>query len=422
MPLRLSLPASWMLIALVLAPLAASAQDNQPEKEFSTQQLDQMLAPIALYPDDLLTNVLVASTYPLEVVQAARWRQDGTNVKLKGEPLEKALDGKDWDPSVKSLVLFPDVLQTMNDKLDWTQKLGDAFLAQQSDVMDRVQFLRQKADDAGFLKTNEKQKVSKRDNAIIIEPANPDVVYVPVYQPTVVYGSWWYPDYPPYYWYWDTPPSYFVSGFFWGTGLAIGTSLWRWGHWDWHHHDIDINVDRYNRINANRAQITSNKWVHDPRHRGSVPYRGKEARDKFGKSREKLDSARQDFRGFDKDKLGDKAGNKIRDGAGRDGDLKDRAGQGGQKVKDKAGDRTPKKDLSDKARSRESPSKALDVKRKGEVKKQVDRGQVSRKSAAKHVSAPPMRAVQRGGGGINRGGGIHRGGGMHRGGGGRGRR
>ena len=147
----MSLPLRSVILALAVSLLAVApvlAQDAKPKKE----ELDQLLAPIALYSDDLLTSVLMASTYPLDVVQAARWRKEPTNAKLEGDMLVKALEPKDWDPSIKALIQFPDVLEMMSDKVEWTQKLGDAFLAQQDEVMDQIQFLRQKAQEAGNLK------------------------------------------------------------------------------------------------------------------------------------------------------------------------------------------------------------------------------------------------------------------------------
>src|SRR5262249_50788384 len=172
-----------------------------------------LVAPIALYPDSLLAQVLMASTYPLEVVEAARFQK--ANPSLKDKALDDALQKQTWDPSVKSLVSFPEVLTMMNEKLDWTQRLGDAFLAQQSDVMDAVQVLRNKAQAQGNLQSNEQQKVIVQQPpadapagsppVIVIQPANPQVVYVPTYNPTVVYGSWPYPSYPPYSYY---PPGY----------------------------------------------------------------------------------------------------------------------------------------------------------------------------------------------------------------------
>jgi hypothetical protein len=153
----------------------------------------------------------MASTYPLEVVEAARWVEDPNNARLKGDQLAAALQGKDWDPSVKSLAPFPQILRMMDDRLDWMQKLGDAFLAQQNEVMDSVQRLRRQAEEAGTLQSSPQQTVTTQDQTITVEPANPNVVYVPIYDPTVVYGAWPYPDYPPYYF----PPSGFVA-----TGLA----------------------------------------------------------------------------------------------------------------------------------------------------------------------------------------------------------
>ena len=172
-----------------------------PEQSLSQGELDALVAPIALYPDALLAQVLMASTYPLEVVQADRWAK--ANKSLKGDKLNEALDKQDWDASVKELVSTPTVLAMMNDKLDWTQKLGDAVLAQQADVMDAIQRLRAKAQANGKLETTKQQKVTVTKEAdqevIVIEPTSPETVYVPYYDPAVVYGSWPYPDYPPYY-------------------------------------------------------------------------------------------------------------------------------------------------------------------------------------------------------------------------------
>src|SRR5262245_1895668 len=139
-------PAVAFVAAMLLSVGAVLSSALADDDKFTKQELDQMLAPIALYPDELLTNVLIASTYPLDVVAADRWRREPANAKLKGEALTKALDEKEWDPSIKALVQFPDVLKTMSEKLDWTQKLGDAFLAQQDEVMDEIQLLRRKAD------------------------------------------------------------------------------------------------------------------------------------------------------------------------------------------------------------------------------------------------------------------------------------
>lgn len=258
---------SCWLLALALIGVASARADDQ---KFSKQQLDQMLAPIALYPDDVLSNILMAATYPLDVVEAARWRQDPANAQLSGDALVDALKSKTWDPSIKALVQFPDVLNMMSKQLDWTQQLGDAFLAQQDGVMNEVQFLRSKADQSGHLKSNSQQTVTHSDGAYVVQSADPNTVYVPVYEPAVVYGPWWYPDYPPYFW--GYPGAVFTDGYFWGAaGVAVAAGIWGWNHWDWHNRRVDIDVNRWNRIDANRRHITNDVWKHDQHHRGRLP-------------------------------------------------------------------------------------------------------------------------------------------------------
>lgn len=194
--------AAVVVILLLALPLRVLAQDG-PQK-LSKEELAQLLAPIALYPDELLVQMLMASTYPLEVVQADRWAK--SHKQSAGDVLAKELEKEPWDPSVKSLVNFPTVLSVMSEKLDLTTKIGDAFLSQQKEVMETVQELRKKAYDAGNLKTTKEQKVVVQQEKIIIQPATPEVVYVPSYSTTVVYGTWMYPSYPPYYYYPPPPP------------------------------------------------------------------------------------------------------------------------------------------------------------------------------------------------------------------------
>ena len=293
------------------APQEAKAQSTGEEKPFKQEELDQLLAPIALYPDSLLTQVLMASTYPLEIVQADRWAKE--NKDMKGDALAKALEEQPWDPSVKSLVQFPDVLIMMSEKLDMTQKLGDAFLAQQKEVMDTIQNLRKKAEASGNLKTTEEQKVVVEKETIIIESANPQVIYVPSYNPTVVYGSWWYPAYPPYPYY---PPGYGTGAAF-VTGVAVGAAWgYAWGHADWHGGDVNIDIDRNTNINNNIDRDKykqqgqgkgQGKWQHDTSHRGGVAYKDQGTAQKYNrgtgseaaKSREayrgKAEAGRQDI-------------------------------------------------------------------------------------------------------------------------------
>jgi uncharacterized membrane protein YgcG len=234
------------LILLMAVPPALFAQDAGGNQAFKQEELEQILAPIALYPDALLTQVLMASTYPLDIVQADRWVKQ--NKDMKGDALAKALEAQTWDPSVKSLVNFPQVLAMMSEKIDWTQKLGNAFLAQQKDVMDTVQDLRAKARAAGNLKTTKEQTVIVEKETIIIQPASTQVIYVPAYNPTVVYGTWAYPAYPPYPVY---PPGY-VAGAAFVTGVAVGAAWgYAWGHANWHGGDVNINVNQNANINKN---------------------------------------------------------------------------------------------------------------------------------------------------------------------------
>jgi hypothetical protein len=252
--------------------------------------MDQLLAPVALYPDALLAQILMAATYPLEVVQAARWVQAYPNVQ--GPQLEAAMQQQPWDPSVKSLTAFPQVLAMMSAKLDWTQKVGDAFLAQEQDVMATVQTLRAKARAAGYLQSTPQQAVVVEPQGIQIEPATPQVVYVPVYDPTVVYGPWWYPAYPPYYWY---PPGYVVGAdvFSFGLGVAVGAVLW--GGFDWGHHNVHINVTNFNAFN--RTTIADPTWHHDASHRRGVAYYDAGVRQRFGQAPRPGVDARETFRG-----------------------------------------------------------------------------------------------------------------------------
>lgn len=388
-----------LLSAALLSVGAVLSAVRADDGKFSKQELDQMLAPIALYPDELLTNVLIASTYPLDVVQAERWRKEPPNAKLKDDALTKALEEREWDPSIKALVQFPDVLKTMSEKLDWTQKLGDAFLAQQDEVMDEIQLLRSKADAAGNLDSNAKQKVSKdtggTNPVYVIEPAESNTVYVPTYQPAT-YGDWWYPEYPPYFW--GYPGWAYVDHFYWGAGVVIAAGIWGWNHCDWHRHDIDIDVNKWNTIDGHRNTIVNNKWEHRPDRRGSVPYRSKEARDTF-KPAGRDQIGNKDFRGHDRSEIQDKLkatdhahvrdaaadrGEKIRE---RDGP---RAGNAGNRV-DKGGKKISHD--TDRPKARKPPPGAFDVRRGVDVHKVASRGHASRVSMA------------------GRGGGVHRGGG-----------
>lgn len=224
----------------------------------SNQQLDSLAAPVALYPDALLAQVLMASTFPQDVRAAAAWSH--ANSRLQGDDAVRAVASEPWDASVQSLVAFPQVLATMASKADWVAQLGTAFLAQPNDVMDSVQRLRRQAQAAGSLKTTAQQTVVVEQSTIQIVPVNPQVVYVPTYNPTVVYGVWPYPAYPPVYV--PPPPGYtiatsFAAGLAFGTGIAVANALW--GGFNWNSHDVNINVNRYNNINVNnRLNVNGN--------------------------------------------------------------------------------------------------------------------------------------------------------------------
>jgi len=294
----------WLLVVVMALPPWVFAQEagGAPSAAFSKEQLEQILAPIALYPDDLVVQVLMASTYPIEIVQADRWVKQ--NKDLKGDALGNALDKQDWDPSVKSLVNFPQVLSMMSEKLDWTQKLGDAFLGQEKEVMNTVQVLRKKAKDAGNLNTTQEQKVVVEQETIIIQPANPEVVYVPTYNPTVVYGAWPYPAYPPYSYY---PPGYVAGGALlsFGVGLALGAAWGNaWGNANWHGGDVNINSNRNVNRNTNRDRVqqrgqgTQGKWQHNPEHRKGAAYRDSGTARQYGQSSSRPSASSREARGF----------------------------------------------------------------------------------------------------------------------------
>jgi hypothetical protein len=223
----------------------AQAAPTPPYTQQTPEQLQQLVAPIALYPDSLVAQILAASTFPEQVVEADRWVQ--AHPDLKDQALGQAVDPQPWDPSVKALAAFPSVLGNMDKNLSWTSSLGDAYYNQQQDLMDAVQVMRKKAQDAGNLKTTPQLKVTEQDSAIDIEPADPDVVYVPAYDPWLIYGypvvAWpgWYPY--PGIWF-DGPYLSFGIGF--GIGWWGGFG-WGWGHWgfDWHNHYAVFDHGRY---------------------------------------------------------------------------------------------------------------------------------------------------------------------------------
>ena len=398
-PLILFLP--WLLVLMIAVAPMLFAQEPAAKPVFKPEEIEQLVAPVALYPDSLLSQILIASTYPLEIVQADRWVKK--NEKLKGDALTAALEKEKWDPSVKSLVNFPQVLSMMGEKLDWTQKLGDAFLAQQKEVMDSVQKLRAKAHAEGNLKTTNEQKVIVQEKIIVIEPADPQVVYVPVYNPTVVYGAWPYPAYPPAYYH---PPGYAAGAFV--AGVAIGAAWgYAWGGCNWHGGDVDIDVNRNANINRNinrdqyrrdmqargQGQGGRGKWQHDASHRKGVAYRDQGTAQKFDRgTANDAARSRDQYRGRDGQGRPDSA----REGAGRDRARPDSARDGAGRDRAREG-----------AGGRDGAFGGM------------DQGKAANRDSARGRSSQAGMNASRGGGGGGRGGGGF-GGGGGRGGGGRG--
>jgi len=304
---------SWSQLAAIICSVllipntALSAPQAQAEQQPASQeqappqipndQLDSLVAPIALYPDPLLAQVLAASTYPLEIIQLQQWLEK--NKGLKDQALKDAVIKQDWDASVQAMAPFPDVVKRLADDLKWTTDLGNAFLAQQSGVMDAVQRMRVKAKETGNLKSSEQQKVETKvvqnKSVVVIEQASPDVVYVPSYNPTVVYGPPAYP-YPPISY---PPPGYYAAGMAisFGVGMAMGAAWgggWGWGAGWGGNNEITINnnnsyVNNSNRQNlqSNRQNVSGNRtgnnaWQHNPQHRGGAPYSNRATASKYG--------------------------------------------------------------------------------------------------------------------------------------------
>lgn len=309
---------SWLAGAALgltlLLPLHGQAQTAKP---FSNEQLEQMTAPVALFPDALLAQLFMATTYPEDFAAAAAWSKAHPNDK--GDAAVKMVENQPWDPSVASLVAFPDVLITFGAQPEWVRNMGDAFLAQPEDVMNAVQRLRQRAQQAGNLKSNEQVTVSTQQVApaptttvvqqsapppqvIVIEPAQPSTVFVPAYNPMYVFGPWPYPAYAPFFF--PPPPGYWFSrtiatGIAWGIGIGISNALW--GGVNWGRGSVNVNVNRYNNINVNR-QINANgnraNWNHNPERRGATPYRGGDAT-RQNLNRQYQAGNREQFRGKD---------------------------------------------------------------------------------------------------------------------------
>jgi len=325
-----------------LAQEASSQSADASSTRLPAEQLDSLVAPVALYPDPLLAQVLAASTYPLELVQLQQWLDKHKN--LKDKALADAVQKESWDPSVQGLAGLPDVVKNLVDNIKWTSDLGNAFLAQQSDVMDAVQRMRTKAESSGKLKSNEQMKVETKvvenKSVVVIEQANPQVVYVPSYDPTVVWGAAPAYAYPPIAY----PPGYYAAGMAlsFGVGVAMG-AMWSggWGYGAGWGGNNSININNNNNFNRNTNRVSggnrvgsgnrATQWQHNPQHRGGAPYGDRGTANRFGGTSRgeslgnRQSNARQNVgqRNREQAGLSNRGGREAggRSGAGRTGDL-----------------------------------------------------------------------------------------------------
>ena len=299
------------------APAAAKPDSTKADsaKKLTPEQLQSLVAPIALYPDDLLTNCLVASTYPLEIVALHQYL--AKHPELKDKALADSVAKQTWDPSIQSMAALPDAVKRLADDIQWTTELGNAFLAQQKELMDAVQVMRKKAKDKGALESNEQQKVEtkvvEKTEVIVVQSANPEVVYVPSYSPTVVYGAPMYP-YPPIYYPYYPPGAAFVSfsvGMMWGAAMWGGACCrygWGGGGNVYINHNNNFNnINVNNRNNINSGNRGGNNWQHNPSHRGGTPYGDRATNNKYG---------------------GDRAGNRASGAGQRGAGVSDRSASG----------------------------------------------------------------------------------------------
>lgn len=274
---------SWTTLAtaalLLVFSLGAWADDD-----YSQAELNQMLAPVALYPDTVLSHILIASTYPLEVVQANRWAQRHRN--MEGAAAVSAAEREGWDPSVTALVAFPDILERMADDLEWTQDLGEAFLWDEGEVLASVQDLRQRAYEAGTLRTTEHQEVVIEQKTIIVEPRVSEVIYIPYYDTRVVYGPWRWHHHPPHRWH-RPSRGYWNAGIFWSFGTRIDHHSFYFSSFHWHNRHtvvIDIDLHNHHRFHSGRSVVRykeARRWKHNPSHRRGVEYRRSTVRQQY---------------------------------------------------------------------------------------------------------------------------------------------
>ncbi len=296
-----------MALIFYINPLVSIAEEAEESTkvQFSEAELEQMLAPIALYPDSVLTHILIASTYPLEIIEANRWVTKNPN-KEAAEAL-KAVENEEWDPSVKALVPFPRILERLSDDLKWTQKLGDAFLQDEARVLSSIQALRQRADQAGNLDKMENMVITREKKNIIIQPVETEVIYVPYYDTRVVYGTWHYVDYQPIYWDWSWHHNHHHHGYHhrphygmysWYPAAHVTTHYY-WSAFNWHNHHVIVvdhrsyNSRRYRHREHIIADNNSRRWTHNPTHRRGVAYRTNTVSERFNSTRPSVNETRE---------------------------------------------------------------------------------------------------------------------------------
>lgn len=293
-PLKYKLVALSLMLAPLIPSVASSeikasytSTNQQQVEEYSQAQLAQILAPIALYPDTLLTQILMAATYPLEIVEAQRWLEKYDN--LSTAQINRRLEQKDWDASVKALIAFPKILTTLNDDLTWLQDLGHAFLYDEEAVLDSIQLLRQQADNAGNLSQMDNVNIVKEQNVIIIEPASPEVIYVPYYDTRVIYGNWHWRHHPPVYWHRPVDFAYSYGNFYWNRGVHVSMNLF-FGAFHWHkkhvvvHHHKPIKYRSAKHIYQHKH---AKRWLHNSHHRRGVKYRSHYVKERYARPKAK---------------------------------------------------------------------------------------------------------------------------------------
>src|SRR5688572_4330630 len=379
--LRLFLTAT---IALFAPVSMAQAYDERSvparaDATVSQAELDQILAPVALYPDSLLSQLLIAATYPRDIAEAAAWSR--ANPQLRGDAATRAVENEPWDPSVKSLVAFPEVLQMMDERMQWTERLGDAFMSAPEQVADTVQLLRGRADQAGSLRSSEELVVRRDYGAYVIEPAQPEVVYVPYYDPRVAYGRWWWPDYEPVWW---SPWAGYrwtagYGGFGWGYGITLGSGFW-FSSFDWPRRYIRFYSHRPHYYRGH-SRWHGHRWHSDRDHRRNVRH-----------------WHRDGDRRWDRD--GDRRGD-IHRGDGRRGD---RDGRGDRRWDGRGGDGR-RDGRTDGQRVERAPAPALSsgIQRSAETPRYRDSANAERRSGTRVLPAAPVgqsgysggRAVER---------------------------